>query len=107
VNGLAMKIAFVLDGYLDHRPSIMCRAVMKSVTKRASLGGNADTFQAAMVLQENATALKEIHQCSECFTAIAGTRRYNADQLAQGILLPVDFTIWIFHDYPQIRMLKH
>jgi hypothetical protein len=96
-----MKIAFVLDDYLDHRPKIASRAVMKSVTGRASLGGNADTFQAAMVLQENATALKEVHQCSECFTAIAGARRYNADQLAQGILLPVDFTIWIFHDYPQ------
>jgi hypothetical protein len=53
-----MKIALVLDRYLDHRPSIACRAVMKSVTKSASLGGNPDTLQAtAMRSGINPTSL--------------------------------------------------
>ena len=77
---------------------LSCRPPFKSLKRGAPhLHSNTDPLQTAVILKAHTAALEEIYQRRKSFPAVAGARRDDADEFAQGIAIPVYLAVSIFH----------
>lgn len=56
-----------------------------------------DSLQAAMILNADASGFKKIGQGCESFTAVAGARGHDLNQVPERVVLAIDFAIAVFH----------